>query len=330
VSDDLWEAATEDGGSLRREAALASAGAELDAVMPFLLASRSGQEFEHRIAMARGSLSAIAASCDVPEDDLVATARRRFELLREAYAEGVDPVIALEPLLNGGGYGQGPEKPDEHDEGPDFSHGYSEVPAGPPGGPNPQVTSVRPPSTGPVQEATGARRRTDSWMRYADASSQIPEPAPYQPMPLDTGTGSGSLDTGVASPQTMGMPASLPVGSPTASRDPVRRRVTAVARVIASANPQLLPSECARISRIVVGRYLREADLDSSVEDNQPLGGGSGDSGGSSGGGGGGLGTTVEHGLAWKGLSGMMPGGEAAGAAAGGEGAELGLAALAL
>jgi|HubBroStandDraft_2_1064218.scaffolds.fasta_scaffold92044_1 hypothetical protein len=321
--DDLWEAASEDGDAIRRTASAAAGDAQLETVMPFLLAARSEQEFAHRVAMARGSLSAIAASCDVAEADLVATARRRFELLREAYAEGVDPVVALEPLLNGGGYGQGPEKPDEHDEGPDFSHGYSEVPAGPPGGPDPQVTSVRPPSTGPVQEATGRMRR------HADASSQIPMPAPYQAQPLDTGTGPGSVDTNVASPQTMGMPASLPVGSPTASRDPVRRQVTAVARVIAGANPQLPPSECDRISRIVVGRYLREADLDGSVENNQPLGDGGGSSGGSSGGGGGGLGTTVEHGLAWKGLNSMMPGGGAAGAA-GGEGAELGLAALAL
>jgi hypothetical protein len=326
VSDDLWEAAAEDGGSLRREAALASAGAELETVMPFLLAARSDQEFAHRVAMAQDSLSAIAASCDVGEDELVATARRRFELLREAYAEGVDPVVALEPLLNGGGYGQGPEKPDEHDEGPDFSHGYSEVPAGPPGGPDPQVTSVRPPVTGPVQEATGRMRR------HAESSSQIPMPAPYQAQPLDTGAGPGSVDTGVASPQTMGMPPSLPVGQATGSRDPVRRRVTAVARVIANANPQLPPSECDRIGRIVVGRYLREADLDSSVEDNKPVGDdGSGGSPDGSSGGGGGLGTTVEHGLAWKGLSGLMPGGEAAGAAAGGgEAAELGLAAAAL
>jgi hypothetical protein len=323
--DDLWEAATEDGDAMRRTASAAMAGSELETVMPFLLAARSDQEFGHRVAMARDSLSAIAASCDVSEDELVATARRRFELLREAYAEGVDPVIALEPLLNGGGYGQGPEKPDEHDEGPDFSHGYSEVPAGPPGGPDPRVTTPRPPSAGPVQEATGRMRR------HADATSQIPMPAPYQAQPLDTGTGPGSLDTGVGSPQTMNMPTSLPVGSPTASADPVRMKVTAVARVIARSNPQIPASECERMGRIVVGRYLREADLDSSVEDNQPVGGGSGGGSGGSSGGGGGLSTTVEHGLAWKGLSGMMPGGEAAGAAAGGgEAAELGLAALAL
>jgi hypothetical protein len=325
VSDDLWEAAAEDGGSLRREAALSAAGAELETVMPFLLAARSGQEFEHRAAMARGSLSAIAASCDVPEADLVATARRRFELLREAYAEGVDPVIALEPLLNGGGYGQGPEKPDEHDEGPDFSHGYSEVPAGPPGGPDPQVTRPRPPSSGPVQEATGRMRR------HADASSQVPMPAFYAPPSLDTGTGSGSLDTGVASPETLGMDTSLPVGSPTASRDPVRRKVASVARVIARANPGIPASECERMGRIVVGRYLREADLDGSVENNEPVGDdGSGSSGGSGGSGGGG----VSHMLEGQGLRSMIPGlgggGEAAGAAAGGGEAELGLAALAL
>ena len=323
MSDDLWEAASEDGASIRMQASTAAAGAQLETVMPFLLTARTDQEFSHRLAMAGESILSIAAATGADADELAATARRRFELLREAYAEGVDPVVALEPLLNGGGYGQGPEKPDEHDEGPDFSHGYSEVPMGAPEGPNPQVTSVRPPSVGPVQEATGRMRR------HADASSQIPMPAPYAPMPLDTGTGPGSLDTNVATPQTMGMPASLPVGSPTASADPVRRRVTAVARMIAGSNPGLPASECERISRIAVGRYL--ADLDSSVENNQPLGdgGSGGGSGGSSGGGG--LGTTVEHGLAWKGLSSMMPGGEAAGAAAGGEGAaELGLAALAL
>jgi hypothetical protein len=323
LMDDLWEAAAEDGGALRRQAALASAGVELESVMPFLLAARSDQEFAHRVAMARDSLLSIAASCGVDEEELTATARRRFELLREAYAEGVDPVIALEPLLNGGGYGAGPEKPDEHSTGFDPSGGYAEVPAGAPGGPDPRVTMPRPPTTGPVQEATGRMRRR------ADASSLIPMAAPYAPQPLDTGTGSGSLDTSVASPQTMGMPASLPVGSATASRDPVRRKVSSVARVIAQANPGLPPSECQRMGRIVVGRYLREADLDGSVENGEPMGsGGSGGSGGSSGGSG--LGTTVEHGLAWKGLSGMMPGGEAAGAAAGGDAAELGLAALAL
>ena len=325
MGDDLWEAASEDGDAIRRTASAAMGDAQLETVMPFLLAARSDQEFAHRVAMAQGSLSAIAASCDVAEADLVATARRRFELLREAYAEGVDPVIALEPLLNGGGYGQGPEKPDEHDQGPDFSHGYSEVPAGPPGGPAPQVTMPRPPSTGPVQEATGRMRR------HADASSQVPMPAPYQPMPLDTGTGPGSLDTGVGSPQTMNMPASLPVGSPTASADPVRMKVTAVARMVSRSNPGLPVSECDRIGRIVVGRYLREADLDSSVENNEPVGdsGSGGGSGGSSGGGE--VGKTVEHGLAWKGLSSMMPGASAAGEAAGGGGAaELGLAALAL
>jgi hypothetical protein len=318
VSDDLWEAAAEDSSSIRREASLAAAGAELETVMPFLLAARSGQEFSHRIAMAADSLAVIASATGVPEDDLIATARRQFDLLREALMEDVDPMISLEPLLNGGGYGQGPEKPDEHDEGPDFSHGYSEVPQGPLGGPNPAVTQVRPPSTGPVQEATGMRRRA--------MESDIPMPMSYtQPLPPDTGTGPGSVDTSVGSPQDPSAP-SLPVGR-VASRDPVRTRVTAVARVVARANPGLPPSECDRIGRIVVGRYLRAADLDGSVENNEPVGDGSGGSGGGSGGGGEGLGGVVQHGLEWQGLKGMMPG---AGAAAGGEGAELGLAALAL
>jgi hypothetical protein len=323
VSDDLWEGATESESLGRREAALAAAGADLEGVMPFLLAARSDQDFGHRAALAAESISAIASAWGLDEDELTATARRRYELLREALMEGVDPVISLEPLLNGGGYGQGPEKPDEHDEGPDFSHGYSEVPAGPPGGPNPQVTSVRPASTGPVQEATGRMRR------HAEMSSNVPMPMPYTaPPPPDTGTGAGSLDTGVGA-EGGGTP-SMPVGR-TGSRDPVRQRVSVVARVIADANPGLPPSECDRIGRIVVGRYLRTADLDSSVESNQPVGdsGGGGSSGGSNGGGGGG--GVVKDMLAGQGLRSILPGmGGGAAAAGGAEGAELGLAALAL
>lgn len=327
MSDDLWESASDDGG-ISRAAALGAAEAAMGGVMPFLLAAKSEPEFEHRAAMAAEPIWAIAAASGLDAAELLEGARRQFRLLREALMEDVDPMISLEPLLNGGSYGQGPEKPDEHDQGPDFSHGYSEVPMGAPGGPNPQVTSVRPPSAGPVQEATGRMRR------HAEMSSDIPMPMSYtQPLPPDTGTGPGSVDTGVGSPQDGGTAPSLPVGR-MASRDPVRRQVTAVARVIAGANPALPAAECDRIGRIVVGRYLRTADLDSSVENNEPVGDSSG-GGGSSGKGGEGLGGVVQHGLEWQGLKGIMPGiggggGAAAGEAAGGGEAALGLAALAL
>lgn len=328
MDDDMWEAASEDAGRLRREAAMATADAEMSgSVMPFLLASLSDGEYGHREAVAMTSIASISQRHDVDVADLTATARRRWELYRQALAEGTDPVSQLEPLLNGGGYGSGPEKPDEHDEGPDFSHGYSEVPPGPPGGPSPQVTRPRPPMTGPAQEATGSLRRR------ADASPQGGMTQPYMPPP-DTGTGNGSLDTAAPS-SPGGMTPSLPagvssngddtvpvtppgIGQVTSGGDPVRRKVTAVTAAVASANPGLPRGECERVARLVVGRYLREADLTDSVMSDAPMPSGQQDGGGQGGssGGGGGL---MSHVLEGQGLRSMIPGmgGGGAGAAAG-------------
>lgn len=325
--DDLWDDAGDGFARMQRESALALADAELEAVMPFLLAARSADEYGHRSALAQESVRSIAARCGLNGDELMATARRRYELYREALAEGADVMQQLERNLDGSGYGSGPEKPSGHSEGPDFSGGYSEVPAGAPGGPDPAVTRPRPPSAGPVQEATGSRHH---------AAPGIPQ-QPYTPqLPPDTGTGRGSLDTGLPSAAAGGMTPSLPtgvngsgdtttplpsssVGQVTSSADPVRRRVMAVTAAIEATNPHLSRGECERVARQVVGRYFR-ADLAGSVMNDEPVGGGgSGDSGGGSDSSGGGVG---QHMLEWKGLKSMMPGGGAAGAgeAAGGAG----------
>lgn len=329
--DDLWTIASEDHEGLAREAAVARADADMEQVMPFLLAARSEEEFGHRMAAAETSLAVIAARAGITFEEAVATAERRYALYREALVEGTDPMTSLEPLLNGGGYGTGPERADSHTEGPDFSGGYSEVPAGPPGGPDPQVTQVRPEAPGPVAQATGSlRRRAD-----ADPGSMMM--SPYTPP--DTGTGNGSVDVGVPGGGTDGLAPSLPAGtqggggtapvgqptsspgvSSTASRDPVRSRVLRATAMIAQANPGLPQAECERLGRKVVARYLREADLTDSVMGNGPANGGS-DSGSSSGGGTG----LAGHMLEGQGIRSMISGGggEAAGAGAAGELAEM-------
>jgi hypothetical protein len=93
--------------------------------------------------------------------------------------------------------------------------------------------------------------------------------------------------------------------------DQVAQQVTAVATSIALSNPQLPESEC-RGGRRVVGSYLRPtADLAGSVISDEPVGDPApgrdrGDGGG---------GNMLEHGLEWRGLKGLLPGGGGAGAA---------------
>lgn len=320
--DDLWIEATASHEEMAREAALARADAELEGVMPFLLASRSDAEFDHRSALAGETIATIAARCGVDEDELHATARRRFELYREALAEGADPLQEVVDCSHASG---GPEKPDEHSTGP-APDAYSEVPPGPTKGPAPQVTQVRPPVVGPVTEATGSLRK------QADAGMMTPSYT--QPVPPDTGLGAGSTDIGTPGANTNDMTPSVPTGGPagqntpdmpvttTASKDPVRRKVLAVTAAIQATNPTLPATEAERVARKVVGRYMT-ADLDSSVMDDDPGGTSPGNGGSSSGGG---LGHVIQHGLEWQGLKGMLPGG-AGGAAEGagliGDAAEL-------
>lgn len=317
ILDDLWGAAGDDHDSIAGDLAMMKAAAAIDEVMPFLLAARSQREFEHRASLARDSISAIAASCEVGEDDLMTVARRRYELYCQALAEGQDPLEEVVDSTRT--YGTGPEQGYGHDEGPDFSRGYSEVPAGPPGGPDPRVTAPRPPMAGQVQEATGSLRR------QADSAPGSAMTMPYSPM--DTGTGSGSVDTALPSSASAGMTPSLPagvapngddtvpitppaIGQVTSARDPVRRRVIAVRDAMSAVNPQLPAAECERIARLVVGRYLRQADLDGSVMDNQPTdppAPAPSPGGQDSGSGGGGAGKVVQHGLEWQGLKSLIP-----------------------
>lgn len=329
--DDLWEAASGEHEHFAREASLARAEAELDGIMPFLYQARSEQEFFHRLAIASPAIMAVEARHGL-DGEMTELAARRYALCREALMEGTDPIVALEPLLNGGGFGSGPEKPLEHDEGPDFSGGYSEVPMGAPGGPDPRVTQVRPPQQQPLSQPTGSLRR------QADAAPESAMMPSYTPP--DLGTGNGSVDVGVGNAAMGGYSPSIPAGMPggavapvgstqvTSSRDPVRSRVLRVTAMIAQANPGLPRAECERLGRQVVSRYLRRADLTDSVMGNGPAGDGGSGGGQSGGDSGGGHGGAVKDMLAGQGLRSMLPGmggGAAAGgaAAAGGEAAGL-------
>lgn len=269
---DLWDMAGEEHDALARQAALAQADAELEAVLPFLLASRTPGEYAHRSALAQDSIASIAARCGLDEAELMATARRRFDLYRQAIQEGQN--ILDETTEETRGEGSGPEKPDEHDTGPDFSHGYSEVPAGPPGGPDPRVTQVRPPVMAPVQQPAGARTAAadpESMMTPGYGGSAGPSS-----MPAGTGPGAGSgpaPDTTPAPDEatTQGLQNFNDTDiTATSSQDPVRRRVAQVAASIRQSNPRLPGGECQRVARVVVGRYL-QADLSGSVMGDGPV-----------------------------------------------------------
>lgn len=157
---DLWYEASADQDAITREAALAQAEASMLPVWPFLFEAASGRELEHRLAFAGRRLEHIAAQCGMDPGELHDMARRRFALLqearmrRQALPEGQDP---LGWVPDGSGFGSGPQKPDQHDEGPDFSGDYAEVPQGAPLGPDPQITAPRFETPGAVSEATAAR-----------------------------------------------------------------------------------------------------------------------------------------------------------------------------
>jgi len=259
MSDDLWAEASADHEGMARQAALARAEAEFREIFPFLAAARTEPEFGHRLALAAGRIEAIAAVHGLDPAELTSLAARRWGLMREALAEGQDP-LAWVP--DAGGYGSGPEKADEHSEGPDFSGCYSEVPAGPPGGPDPQVTQVRPPASGPVQEATGMRRQ-------AGPGSMPPPPAPM-PSSSVPGPVPANIPAGATPDQGTTTPVTPPeIGQVTSSRDPVRQRVMQATAAIARSNPQLPAAECERVARLVVGRYLTADLADSVVNDDR-------------------------------------------------------------
>ena len=292
---DLWVEASFDHEAAAHQVALDGADAGLRSLFPFLAAARSDGEFEHRLALAVDRLAAIAVQHDVSLAELDAMARRRWALLREALNEGVDPLL---PVVQDSQASGGPEKPDEHSEGPDFSHGYSEVPQGAPGGPVPNVVTPVPPQQGPVQEATGAAHTACAGCGCGTSKKGKCK-----------GCGKkGSCTCGPDAPcGGKGMQAH-------ASIDPVRRQVLAVTASIQATNPGIGDEEAGRIARRVVGRYL-VADLASSVTSDNPAGGGVG-GGSTNGGEGTGL---AGHMLEGQGIRSMLPGtgGDAAGAGAG-------------
>jgi hypothetical protein len=320
---DLWDGASAGHEDMVREAALARADAEMEQdVMPFLLAAGSVPEFGHRLALAAGQIGVIAAMCDVDAGELAGTARRRYELYRQALAEGDNVLQEIETISDHNSNGSGPEKPDGHSTGPDFAGDYAEVPQGAPQGPDPQVTQVRPPQMGPVSEATGSLRRqagADPGSMMMPSSPSAAAPAP-SPMPSSSMGAPANLPAGVSGSgaQAPGGPDTTPApdvattqglgnfSNVTSSRDPVRRKVLAVTAAVAATNPQLPAAECERVARVVVGRYFRQADLTDSVMSNGPVE--SGGSGGDGSGGGGGMSGLEQYGLG-KSLINKLPGG---------------------
>jgi hypothetical protein len=225
----LWAEASYDYDADARESALDVAGAHMASVMPFFLQSRSLRELEHRLSFAASRLGRIEDATGVPAMELAEMARRHYALLKQALQEGEDP-LAWVPSASS--FGSGPEKPDQHSEGPDFSGDYAEVPLGPPGGPDPSVTA---PVFGRPQdpvEVTGAAtttcaacgRRLNKNTRTCKGCSLMPgecqcqsktarlqrradDATPFQTPPdNDSGDGSADLD-----PDYGG--ASLPVGA---------------------------------------------------------------------------------------------------------------------
>jgi hypothetical protein len=287
--------------------------------MPFLFASASWADYGHRKALAAGRLEAIATATGLLPGHIGQLADSHMRLFAEAMAhqalpEGSDPLIPVTQASEGTGFGSGPEKPDEHSEGPDFSHGYSEIPQGPPGGPDPSVTVPVYEHPQPLAEATGAKKTAQD-APAGPVTDAAPLPAGVSPAGTGPdGTGPGGM---LSAPPPSPGPSSV-----TASRDPVAAQVAAVAASVAASNPALPGAECRRVARKVVAGYLRQgADYtDTVISDAPPASGGGGGGGGGDGGGGGGM-SGLEESMLGRQLINKIPGGGGGGAAGAGAGA---------
>lgn len=202
-----------------------------------------------------------------------------LQQMKRALQEGQDP-LAWE---NSGGPGA-PEKPDEHDEGADFSHGYSEVPPGPPSGNDvPAYQPNVPPDTG-LQSEESPRPKLSA----VDSTTQVSDPGPTtnnrsdQPMP-DQGFG----QPGPAAPAVplTTKPAQVPGGGPsgmspdmdpamqpgmTPGMDPVADQVNRAAALVQRYNPHLDADTCRHVARKAVGRYLVTAEAGDSAFNDMP------------------------------------------------------------
>lgn len=320
MTDLLWEEASLDHDAMAREASLARAEAELTGVMPYFFASRSWPEYAHRRALAEERLTSIALRSGLTPQEMTDLADMHMGLYvqamtKTALEEGQDPLDAV-LQAPAGGYGSGPERPDEHSTQADFSNDYAEIPQGAPGGPPPQVVTPQFGRPQAPEEVTASRRTAAPGWSPGKASLRR---TAQDPMAGGTAPGAGADSANLPAGVTQGdlqpdgtqsggglppPPAAPGHQASRASADPVALQVSAVAASVQFANPGLPQSECRRVARRVVSRYLH-ADLESSVTSDDPGGGSGGSGGGGDSGGGGGA---VEHMLEGQGLRSLLPG----------------------
>ena len=160
------------------------------------------------------------------------------------------------------------------------------------------ATPGMPPSNLPAGVGGNVQSSPDGSGSYSGSQGPMAMPGP------GLQTSQGGYDLTPAQPVTAGR------------RDPVADHIRLVAASVAASNPGLPDSECRRVARLVVGRYLRRADLDSSVLHDDPGGGGSA-------GGGGGGGHMGEY-MMGRQLMKKLPSAGGGGAGAAGGAAELG------
>lgn len=200
-----------------------------------------------------------------------------LQQMKRALQEGQDP-LAWETGV--AGQGGGPEKPDEHDEGPDFSHGYSEIPQGQPGGNDvPPYQPNVPAETGLASEESPRPK-----LSAVDATTQVTDPGPSTNRPTDQPEPDQGFpqfqDTPVVPLTTK--PAQTPGGGPSGmttdptmmpgagAPDPIAEQVNRAAALVQQYNPHLDADTCRHVARKAVGRYLVTAEAGDSAFNNMP------------------------------------------------------------
>jgi hypothetical protein len=218
------------------------------------------------------------------DGDVEKEARRKVAL-----PEGMDPVL---PMVSQSPQGAGQaEKYDEHSVDSDFSGGYSEVPAGPPGvGPaqNPYVpnqqTAMRRHALGGAGEPvtdSGPRVGQDGSLTTSpigqepiqtsqEAPSPLEPPAMSMELPLTTkprvmpdGAPPQSVDPNAMSQMPgMGVPAPGAGMAPTAdtgAADPIASKIDQVAASVRVSNPGMSVTASRKVARKVVAKHYRPA-----------------------------------------------------------------------
>lgn len=226
---------------------------------------------------------------EAPDDEGEDDGEEKEASLKVALPEGVDPVL---PMVSQSPQGAGQaEKYVEHSTGPDFSGGYSEVPAGPPG-----VGPAQNPYTPNQQAATAMRRHalggpgepvTDSGPRVGqdgtlttapvgqepiqtsqEAPSPLEPPAMTMELPYSTkprvmpdGAPPQSVDPSAMSQMPAPvMPGAAPGAVPGAApADPVASKIDQIAASVRLSNPSMSVTASRKVARKVVARHYRPA-----------------------------------------------------------------------